>query len=344
MKTRRPTPKKLPSGNWRCQVMVNGSRVSITDEDREICQARAMAVQAGLMEKEEKKKSMTLEQAIDAYLESKSDVLSPSTIRGYEFVKSKRFPALMRMNIYSITKKDVQIAVNQEAKTKASPKTIANGYGLVRPVLKSYGIDVSGVKLPQQIKKEKQYVQKDEIGTLIDAARGDSCELQILLALWLGMRRSEIMGLHWDCVDPKSGSLVIRRKLVMDKDNQFVLREGAKNVSSQRRISCPAYIMDKLEEKRRGRTEGPIFTQHPDTVRQHIHSICRKAGITDTSTHGLRHTNAAVMHDLGVSDAHAMARGGWTEERTYKATYSYVFQSTAMKEDDLVNEFFDGKT
>lgn len=344
MKTRRPTPKKLPSGSWRCQVMVNGTRVSVTDEDKNICQAKAMAIQAGLLEKEEKKKAMTLDQAIAAYLESKSDVLSPSTVRGYEFVRKKRFPTLMRMNIYTITKKDVQVAVNQEAKTKASPKTIANGYGLVRPVLKSYGIDVSGVKLPQQVKKPKKYVQKDEIQTLIEAAQGDSCEIQILLALWLGMRRSEIMGLHWDCVDPKAGCLMIRRKLVMDKEDKFVLREGAKNVASQRRVSCPDYIMGKLEARRHGRKDGPCFTQHPDTVRRHIHAICQRTGITDTSTHGLRHTNAAVMRELGVSDAHAMARGGWSEERTYKATYSYVFESTAQREDDMVNEFFEAKT
>ncbi|MBQ6358918.1 MAG: site-specific integrase [Clostridia bacterium] len=344
MKTKRPTPQRLPSGTWRCQVMVSGTRVSVTDEDREICQAKAMAIQAGLLEKEEKKKALTLEEAIDGYLESKSDVLSPSTVRGYEFVKRKRFPSLMKQNIWTITQKDVQTAVNQEARTKVSAKTIENGYGLVRPVLKMYGIDVSGVKLPQQVIRRKKYVQKDEIETLIDAARGDSCELQILLALWLGLRRSEIMGLHWDCVDPKAGRLVIRRKLVMDKENRFVLIEGAKTVKSQRRVSCPAYIMDKLEARRHGRTEGPVFTQHPDTVRQHIHAICRKTGITDTSTHGLRHTNAAVMNDLGVSDAHAMERGGWSEERTYKATYSYVFESTAKEEDALVDEFFASKT
>lgn len=27
-----PTPVKLPSGSWRCQVMVNGQRVSVTED------------------------------------------------------------------------------------------------------------------------------------------------------------------------------------------------------------------------------------------------------------------------------------------------------------------------
>ena len=43
MKKKRPTPKQLPSGAWRCQVMVNGRRISVTDEDQAVCQAKAMA-------------------------------------------------------------------------------------------------------------------------------------------------------------------------------------------------------------------------------------------------------------------------------------------------------------
>ena len=83
MKAKRPTPKKLPSGTWRCQVMVNGKRVSVTDEDPKIAQAKAMAIQAGLMKKEETRKEfLSLEDAIDDYNATKRNLLSPSTNRG----------------------------------------------------------------------------------------------------------------------------------------------------------------------------------------------------------------------------------------------------------------------
>ena len=115
MKVKRPTPKKLPSGTWRCQVMVNGKRISVTDEDPKIAQAKAIAIQAGLMEKEkERKEFLSLEDAIDSYIASKSDVLSPSTIRGYDIMKRNRFKSLMKRNVYSLTKRDVQEAVNRE--------------------------------------------------------------------------------------------------------------------------------------------------------------------------------------------------------------------------------------
>ena len=342
MKTKRPTPRKLPSGSWNCIVTVNGQRISVTDEDKVICQAKAVAIQAGMIEKETKPKKITLDQAIQNYIKSKSAVLSPSTIRGYEFVRKKRFSWLMQKNIYDITKKDVQIAVNQEV-SKASPKTIANAYGVIRPVLKEHGIDVFGVKLPQRVKPNKDYIQPEEIGPLIETAKSDKYEVPILMAVWLGMRRSEICGLCWDCVDEENSTIIIRRTLIMNENDEFVLREGAKNVSSQRTIHCPDYIMDKLKATRNGKTEGRVFTMSPDTLRIHVHSVCKAAGITDTSTHGLRHTNAAIMRHIGISDDHAMSRGGWTEERTYKQIYSYVFASTATDEDKQVDDFFQSK-
>lgn len=339
MKTRRPTPQRLPSGTWRCQVMVNGTRVSVTDEDREICQAKAMAIQAGLLEKEKDKTSVLLRDAIDEYIATKSDTLSPSTVRVYAIMRDKRFRGIMGRDVYSLTKKDLQIAVNQEVK-HVSPKTVANAYGLVRPVLKSYGIDVFGVQLPQRIRPRKDYVQPEEIPRLLEAVRADKYEAAILLALWLGLRRSEICGLCWDCVDFARRTITIRRTLVMDKTNRYVLREGAKNVTSQRTLPCPDYILAKLAELRPDPAEGQVFRMSPDTLRKHVHSVCAAAGITDTSTHGLRHTNAAVMRYLGISDAHAMQRGGWSEERTYKRVYSYVFESTAKEEDRKIDEYF----
>lgn len=338
MKRKIPEPVQLPSGMWRCQVRVDGERISVTDKDRGKCQAKAVALQVGA-EKPDKKDSLSLSKAITFYIESKSNTLSPSTVRGYEYIRKNRFQGIMQKNIYSLTKKDVQIAVNQEAK-KYAPKTVANAYGLIRPVLKEYGVDVFGIKLPQNIKKKRSYVQPEEIGKLLEYAAKDRYEVPILLSVWLGMRRSEICGLCWDCVDEAKSTITIRRALVMDKDNHFVLKEGAKNVPSQRTIPCPEYIMKKLSDMRNGKTDGKVFRINPGTILEHVHMVCEKAGITDTTTHGLRHTNAAVMRHLEISDAHAMERGGWSEEATYKKVYSYVFDSQATSEDKKIDDFF----
>lgn len=341
MKKKLPTPQKLPSGMYRCQVMVGGKRVSVVDESPGVAQAKAVALRAGLIEKAEEKKSfLSLSDAIDEYIRMKEGALSPSTVRGYETVKKHRFAGLMQKDIHGITKAAVQAAVSQEAKM-VSPKTVYNAYGLIRPVLKEYGIDVFGVKLPQRIKPNKRYLQPEDVGKLIEAAKDDPCEIEILIAVWLGMRRSEITGLCWDCVDFESSTLTVRRTMVPDKQNHWVLREGAKNESSQRTVPCPSYIMNKIRSLYRPGAEGRVFQRSPETLRKRVHAVCKKAGIIDTTVHGLRHTNAAVMKSLGVDDAHAMARGGWKTETTYKQTYSYVFDGRAKSADDEINEFFE---
>lgn len=342
MKKKLPTPQKLPSGAWRCQVMVDGKRVSVVDENPSMAQAKAIALKNGLIEEAEEKKraGITLREAIDKYIESKENVLSPPTVRGYETIKKNRFPGMMDRDISTIKKIDVQFAVSEESK-KVSAKTVYNAYGLIRPVLKENKIDVSGVSLPQIVKKKKKYLQPKDVGRLIETVKGDPCEIEILIAVWLGMRRSEISGLCWDCVDFENNTLTVMRKFVPGKDQKFILCEGAKNETSQRTVPCPEYIMEKLKERYRDGYEGRIFSSHPERIRKHVHKACKTAGITDTTPHGLRHTNAAVMKSLGIDDAHAMERGGWKEESTYKKTYSYVFDCEAAEADKKIDGFFE---
>ena len=61
-----------------------------------------------------------------------------------------------------------------------------------------------------------------------------------------------------------------------------------------------------------------------------------------TSTHDLRHTNAALMHFVRLDDLHAMRRGGWADKRTYINTYSYVFEAAADSGDEKFNSYIEG--
>lgn len=332
-----PKATKLPSGSWNIKMMIEGQRISVTASSKQEVEKKAAAIKGGAAI-EEKQKKVTLSSAIDDYLTSKNTVLSPATVRGYRTVQKNRFKSLMWRDVYGINKFDVQRAVNEEAKS-VSAKTVANAYGLIRPVLKEYGVNVFGVRLPQIRKPVKQYLQPEDIGKLVDAVKGDTCEVPILLAVWLGMRRSEIIGLCWDCVDTENNLIHIRRAVVPNEKNEWVLKDTAKNESSQRAVECPQYIMDKIKEIPR-RKSGRLFTMHPDTVRKHIHRACEKAGITDTTVHGLRHTNAAVMKTLGIDDRYAMERGGWSCESTYRKTYSYVFDSKKVEANTAINDFF----
>ena len=42
-----PKPVELPSHSWRCQVMVDGRRISVVDDDPEVAHAKALAIKTG---------------------------------------------------------------------------------------------------------------------------------------------------------------------------------------------------------------------------------------------------------------------------------------------------------
>ena len=70
--------KKLPSGNWRVQATAHGQTKSFTGPDRKMVEIEAAQWQAGITDAPNE---LTLDKAYDRYIESKSKVLSPATIR-----------------------------------------------------------------------------------------------------------------------------------------------------------------------------------------------------------------------------------------------------------------------
>lgn len=345
MKKKLPTPQRLPSGTWRVQVMVEGKRVSVVDENPAVAQAKAVALKAGIIEEKEKRAQekgggIPLSRAVDLYIEGRGNVLSPSTINGYKEIQRNRFQCLMKMKVNNIDESDIQRAVNQEAKT-VSAKTIKNALGLIVSVLSEYKpVNVKRIRLPQRKRIEHTYLDESGMIELFEAIQGSPVEIPILLAVWLGMRRSEILGLCWDSIDFEAAKISVRRTYVRDKESGYVLRDEMKTEASRRVLDCPGYILQKLKAYTPNHREGRVFTMHPNTIYKTMKHVCEENGIDFVGVHGLRHTNASVMLSLGIVDKVAMARGGWSTDVTMKQIYQHVFQSDKKSAGSAVDNFF----
>ena len=343
----KPKPVLRPSGKWGCQVMVDGKRVYVDGDTPEEANARAIAVRAGLLEQkderaEEKRGNITLEDAIDLYIKSRENVLSPSTINGYKEIKRNRFKTIMDMKVRDIDQQDLQEAINEDAKT-VSHKTVKNALGLVSSVLAEYkDINVKRLRLPREKKTEHAFLDDKGMIDLFDAIRGSSVEIPILMAVWLGMRRSEILGLCWDCVDFKEKKIHVRRTYLKDKEEGYILVENTKTKASTRTMDCPDYILSKLKDYTPDKRTGRVFTMHPNTIYKILPDICERHGIDFVGVHGLRHTNASVMLSLGIVDKVAMARGGWSTDITMKSVYQHVFADDKKAANILVDTYFSG--
>ena len=84
--------------------MINRESISIVDDDPFVAHAKAVAMKTGVVNKKKRSAdgSITLREAIESYIENRSSVLSPATVRGYHVILANRFPALMKMQVRDI--------------------------------------------------------------------------------------------------------------------------------------------------------------------------------------------------------------------------------------------------
>lgn len=343
-----PKPVELPSGSFRCRLRVGEKYITATDKDPEIAHAKVLAQKAGLLEtmeqeEREKKGNITLTKAIDKYIADRDNVLSPTTVIGYRTIQRNRFPDLMKTNVRDIDAAMLQRAINEDSK-KVGCKTIKNSIGLVVAVVSEYkDINTKRLKMPQRKKQEHKYLDEAGMIDLFEAIKGNKAEIPILLAVWLGMRRSEILGLCWDCVDFENKKINVYRTYIATEKDGYILRDETKTEASRRTLNCPNYILAKLDayQADKNKRTGRVFLISPNMIYKQLKQVCDQNGIEFVGVHGLRHTNASVMLSLGIIDRVAMARGGWSTDVTMKQVYQHLFQSDKQTSGQKVDSFFE---
>ena len=344
--------KKLPSGSWRVQVyagMEDGKRqyVSFTADTKAEAEYQATHFRKDLKKNTAKKRSdMTVSEAIDAYLEL-SELLSPTTIAGYNKIKRTAFVDLMDVPVKKLDSNMMQAAINRECRRRSertgkplSAKTVKNNYGLIASALKTICGTTYAVKLPTVQHKNKELPTPEEI---IRTVKGTEIELPCLLAMWLSFSMSEIRGIK--CSAVKNGYITID-KVVVDVDNVPIVKATAKTDTRIRRQACPGYIMELIknqdtfkEYKKTG--EDRLLIDMPGyIIKNRYKALMKKAGM-DITFHDLRHVFASVMLNvLNIPEKIVQEEGGWKTPHIMKSVYSNTFTDSRKQADKLRDEFF----
>lgn len=335
MKT--PTAKKLPSGRWRAQVMVDGQRKSVVADTEKEAIAEAMAVKAGLKaaQSESKALRLTVGEAIDNFIESKDSVLSPSTIRGYKKIRKNDLQELMGIKVSLLTQEAVQRAVNKAARDK-SPKSVRNAHGLLTAALAIYRPDfVLRTTLPQKQKYEAKIPELDEVRQIVEAAKGKEIEAPILLAVWLGLRESEIRGLTWNCID---GNMIHIKQAIVDGEAGPV-EKGTKTYSGDRWIRMPDYVKQVMESQ--PKKGEHIVRLSGRAIYMRFSRLCAKLGLPHYRFHDLRHTSASIAMSIGVPNTYTQKRMGHKTDNMLKTVYLHTIRSMEDHYADAIDQEFD---
>ncbi len=327
-----PEPTKLPSGNWRIQVYVDGKRYGRTFPTKREAEYWAAGLKTESIEATRAPLKMTVDRAVDRYIESKSAILSPSTILGYRRTK-KRMEAISNVQLSDLTQERVQRWVNKLAKEHA-PKTVANAHGLLSAVLKEYKPSMAlRTTLPSKVKAEIQIPSEGEIKAIMKGCKGTRYELPIMLAIWLGLRASEIIGLKWDDID--GDTLKIRRAIVIGEDGPQ--EKKTKTYSGTRTIHIPSYIRELLDQQEH--KGDHIINLSGHAIYSGFSRICEANGLPHFRFHDLRHVNASAMLAVGIPDKYSMKRMGHATNNMLKTTYQHTIKEKEIEYDRKIEDY-----
>lgn len=344
-----PTAKKLPSGSWRCLVFshyeyekqddgkVKKKRVyeSFTCEDPSSSgkrQAEALAAEFALNKERMKRSDFTLKEAMDRYIDSKRNVLSPTSIRGYETLVRNAYTTLLKMNTKKINQHTIQEWANGYSLSH-SPKTVSNAHGFLAAVLSVYEPSLRlRTKLPSAKPRELYTPSDSDIKKLLGYLEDTELEKVVLLAAFGTLRRGEICALTDE--DISGNTITINKSMVRSDSGGFIIKTP-KTVSSYREVEYPDFVIEKFKG-----VEGRLIKMHPEDISKSFGKVLKEAGLPRFRFHDLRHYSASIMHAIGIPDQYIMERGGWKTDRVLKQVYRNVISEEQKKFTEQINSHF----
>ena len=335
---------ELPSGNFNALVYdytdANKKRhyKSITaPSKREVKKLIAEFIS----ERDEKKAStpdMTVGDAIDKYIEIKSNILSPATVREYKRSRNKDLQGIMNINLNKLTPQDVQIEINVESMTH-SPKSVRNMHGLLASALSVYAPHLKlKTKLPQKIKPNIEIPTKQEITNLFEAIKGKEIELPVYLAALCGLRRSEICALKWSDINFKKGLLTVQRALVKDENKNYIIK-GTKTTAGKRTIRIFAPVLDVLSKAEH---KGDFVTElNPEQVYKRYALLIKQNDLKHYRFHDLRHYTVSVMLSLNIPKNYIADYMGHESERMIDEVYGHIMHEAKQTFEEKVDKYYE---
>lgn len=194
-----------------------------------------------------------------------------------------------------------------------------------------------------------------EARLVLNTARSHRNAARWTVALAVGLRQSEALGLQWSDIDLEQGTLSVRRGLHRVSGKGLVYEEP-KAERSRRTLALPAPLTEALRQHRAAQSQerlaaGPLWEDH-DLVFCQVtgrpierksdwrawKTLLRESGVRDVRLHDGRHTAATLLLNAGVHPRVVMELLGHSQMRTTTDTYSHVLPALAQEAADRMRD------
>ena len=197
---------------------------------------------------------------------------------------------------------------------------------------------------PRIEKYHNQTLTEEQARKLLEVAKGSRIEALLLVTLTTGMRRGELLALHWDDIDLEKGVLYVQRTVSHVPHYGYVESEP-KTQAGRRRIMLSSVAIDALKAHRisqdKERLEvgekwsdrGIVFANYSggflrsDTVLNLFYQLLKDAGLPPMRFHDLRHSAATILFVAGVNPKVIQELLGHSKGSITLEVYSHVLPS-----------------
>jgi len=333
---------KLPSGTWRCVASWTDeygkykqkSFTAATKQEAEFLASKFLTEKKHSMKPENK----TLDDLINTYIENRSNLLSPSTITSYHKIRRTAFPSIIKTRMELLTPELYQRAINEYAKGH-SPKSVFNAHSLANKVLKANDVYVAEKAiLPQKERKEVSIPTEEEVVKLLDSTEDTRLYLLIAFSVFLGLRRSETVGLKWKDIDFDKRTVSIRRARVKDQFGLYV-EKTTKTTNSTRTLKIPQVLYDTLNTLDSSNPEAYIIDDSIDALVSLFNRTREKIDFP-YKFHALRHYYASVLLVKGLPNKYAQKQMGHATDNMLKQVYQHTFKSKEEEFEATLDTYF----
>jgi integrase len=280
--------------------------------------------------------SQTVGQYLEYWLEHVArHKVRPLTYRTYAiYVREHLIPGLGKRRLARLTAQDVRsfLAGRRETGSRSpgnrnrplSARTLFHLHAVLRNALEhAVREDLIPRNVGKQVQMSPGHAQEieplsvAEARMLLKAASEDRLYGLYAVALSLGLRRGEALGLRWSDVDLDGDGVLRVRQTLQRVDGRLVFAPP-KTRRSRRTIPLPAATAKVLREHRQRQDReraaagqlwqdlGLVFTTtvgtpiEPNDFSKAFGRLCRTAGLRPIRLHDLRHTCASTLLAQGV--------------------------------------------
>lgn len=252
-----------------------------------------------------------------------------------------------------------------------SPQTVKHVHVLLGVIFKTarrwrlVATDImQDVDTPRVPKARRKVIAPELVAGFLGALSRSKYEVPIMLAITMGMRRGEILGLRWSDVDLDAGTLTVAQTLVEPESGDLVFK-APKSDESNRTITLPASTVARLRAHKAAQRAimlemGPDYRRDLDLVCAQVdgnaiqpsrlttayRGLAALHGLAGVGLHDLRHTHATMLLEAGVDLKVVSARLGHSTITLTADTYSHVTEKLDRDATSKIDGYFTsgGKT